>query len=113
MSNCVTGKLHTITLSDEGILYSFGRNNLGQLGIGNYYDISVPTCIPNLPKIKQVSCGANFSVCIDYEGSMWSFGSNENGQLGISQGFLSMSNTQTIHFRPQKITIPPVHSISN
>ena len=29
---CVTGESHTITLSDDGIVYSFGQNNYGQSG---------------------------------------------------------------------------------
>ena len=37
---CNTGASHTITLSNEGIVYSFGRNNCGQLGLGFNYGIT-------------------------------------------------------------------------
>ena len=51
------GSLHTITLSNDGTLHSFGHNNKGQLGLGHNNDVSLPTLIPNLPKINMISCG--------------------------------------------------------
>ena len=95
------GEYHTITLSNEGTLYSFGRNHLGQFGHCNV----LPTPIPNLPKIKQISCGDNFTVCVDYEGFIWSFGENNWGQLGTG----NKTNCNV----PQKLPdIPPVLSVS-
>ena len=81
---CSTGGFHTITLSNEGSVYCFGQNQFGQLGIGEKTDflVSVPTLIPNLPKITQISCGYSFTVCVDEEGFIWSFGDNQYGQLG-------------------------------
>ena len=101
---CSCGGYHTIIISDDGTVYSFGRND-GALGLGHYKNISVPTPIPNLPQINMVSCGGNFTVCVDYEGFIWSFGANGSGQLGIGN---------TTYFNvPQKILgIPPVLSVS-
>ena len=61
------GASHTITLSNDGTLYSF-RYRGGQLGLGHNNDVSLPTPIPNLPKINMISCGGNFTVCVDDEG---------------------------------------------
>ena len=52
---CASGHLHTITLSNDGTVHSFGYNGEGELGLGHNNDVSVPTPIPNLPKIKMVS----------------------------------------------------------
>ena len=80
---CSTGKSHTICLSDEGIVYSFGRNKYGQLGLRNFeVAVITPSPILNLPKITQVSCGKFFTVCLAEEGTLWSFGYNDYGQLG-------------------------------
>ena len=70
--------IYTITLSlircnDEGALGVLGhirgwnclffwRNEEGALGLGHNKDVSVPTPIPNLPKINMISCG-HFIVC--------------------------------------------------
>ena len=105
--SCTCGSDHTITLSDDGIIHSFGRNEEGALGLGHYNDVSLPTPIPipNLPKIKMISCGGYFTVCVDYEGFMWSFGQNDSGQLGTG-------NTTDFNV-PQKLqNIPPVLSVS-
>ena len=102
---CVCGHEHTITLSDDGTVHSFGRNNKGALGLGHNNDVSLPTPIPNLPQINVISCGYKFTVCVDYEGFVWSFGENNWGQLG--------TGNKTNFNVPQKIEdIPPVHAVS-
>ena len=99
------GSAHTITLSNDGTLYSFGYNHRGQLGLGHNNDVSLPTPIQNLPKISKISCGTNFAVCVDCEGFMWSFGENNFGQLG--------TGNKTNFNVPQRIEdIPPVLSVS-
>ena len=45
----VGGEYHTITLSDDGTLHSFGRNSEGQLGLGNNNDT------PKVLKIKFIN----------------------------------------------------------
>ena len=102
---CASGYFHTITLSNDGTAHSFGRNAHGQLGLGHNKDVSLPTPIPNLPKINMISCGMYFTVCVDHEGFIWSFGDNDHGQLGT--GNTTNSNV------PQKlVNIPPVLSVS-
>ena len=102
---CACGYDHTITLSDDGTAHSFGRNFEGQLGLGHNDNVSIPTPIPNLPKINRISCGFYFTVCVDDEGFIWSFGQNNWGQLGTG-------NTTNFNV-PQKLQdIPPVLFVS-
>ena len=71
------GAYHTISLSNDGIVHSFGINQYGQLGLGLIKPyVSLPTPIRNLPKISKISCGFHFTACVDCEGFMWSFGEN-------------------------------------
>ena len=105
MSACACGHYHTITVSDDGTVHSFGNNEEGALGLGHNNNVSIPTPIPNLPQIKLVSCGGYFTVCVDYDGFIWSFGDNFYGQLGTG-------NTTEFNV-PQKLNnIPSVVSIS-
>ena len=103
---CSVGCSHTVTLSDDGSLYSFGCDTNGELGLfGTNYNPVVPNLISTLPKIKQICCGGNFTVCIDEEGFMWS-GQNNYGQLGTG-------NICVAYKIPQKIeNIPLAQSIS-
>ena len=102
---CACGRFHTITLSDDGTVYSFGRNHKGQLGLGHKNNVSLPTPIPNLPNINMISCGGYFTVCVDYEGFIWSFGDNYKGQLGTG-------NTTNFNDPQKLVDIPPVISVS-
>ena len=105
MAGCCSGEYHTITLSNDGTLHSFGQNSEGQLGLGHNNNVSLPSPIPNLPQISLISCGSLFTVCVDCEGFMWSFGDNTSGQLG--------TGNRTKFNVPQKIlSIPPVLSVS-
>ena len=63
------GEFHTITLSNDGTIHSFGYNGEGQLGLGHWNDVLLPTPNLSLPKINTISCGSYFAVCVDYEGS--------------------------------------------
>ena len=103
---CVSGCYHTITLSNDGTVHSFGRNDYGALGLGhNNVYVLVPTPIPNLPQISEISCGGFSTICVDCEGFIWSFGENNYGQLG--------TGNKTNFNVPQKIQdIPPVLSVS-
>ena len=102
---CACGRYHTITLSSDGVIHSFGRNYSGELGLGHNNNVSLPSLIHNIPKIKQVSCGRCFTVCVDDEGFLWSFGENSRGQLGIN----STTNSNV----PEKVLkIPPVLSVA-
>ena len=102
---CFHGTFHTITLSDDGVVHSFGRNRYGQLGLGHLDDSLLPCPIPNLPKIKQIACGWSFSVFIDEEQFLWAFGHNNMGQLGTG-------NTTDLSIPQKIINIPPVLSVS-
>ena len=105
---CASGAYHTITLSNSGVLYSFGRNNYRQLGFRHDNDVKIASPIPYLPQIKQVSCGANFTVCVDREGLVWSVGENNKGQLGI--GNIRYPQFESNFFNVEDI--PPVVSVS-
>lgn len=102
--SCCVGWNHTICLSDESIVHSFGANFDGQLGYSTTKDY-VPRAITSLPLIKEISCAYNFTVCVDFDGFMWSFGYNQYSKLGI----IGKMNYDS----PQKIeNVPPIDSIS-
>lgn len=45
ISSISCGRYHTMALSTTGELYSWGFNSYGQLGHGNYEEVSSPTRI--------------------------------------------------------------------
>jgi alpha-tubulin suppressor-like RCC1 family protein len=64
-------------------LWSWGRNNNGQLGLGNTTYYSSPKQIGSLTTWSKISVVGNFAVSLKTDGTMWSWGLNEQGRLGV------------------------------
>ena len=86
------GEKHVLILTENGVVYSFGNNDWGQLGIKNRISQYSPVLIDTLiipGKIKSVKAGHTFSLVLTENGFVYSFGSNNNGELGIGQNIPS------------------------
>jgi len=96
------GNTHSLVLTGNGKVYSWGSNYYGQLGLGNYIQYPYPkqVIIPNGEKIKQIGAGSGFSVALTENGEIYSWGSNSGGRLGIN------NSNGLSYFLPQKIFIP-------
>jgi alpha-tubulin suppressor-like RCC1 family protein len=77
------GGHHTLAVKDDGTLWAWGRNNNGQLGIGNTADQGYPQQVGSDTGWTGVACGHNHSVAIKSNGTLWSWGFNGSGQLGL------------------------------
>ncbi|CAM8962192.1 unnamed protein product [Rhodiola kirilowii] len=81
------GLWHTVCISADGDVYSFGGNQFGQLGTG----VDQAEVLPRLldassienTRVKGVSCGARHSAVITEEGQVFCWGWNKYGQLGL------------------------------
>ena len=79
------GECHTLVLSGNGKIYSFGFGRWGQLGHGDTQDRLTPTHIeaPFEGKvIEQVACGRTHSMALSSEGVLYTWGSNKKFKLG-------------------------------
>jgi alpha-tubulin suppressor-like RCC1 family protein len=79
------GAHHSLVLTNDGRVYSFGLAQHGQLGHGNdLRDNPEPTLIRSLERerIVDVAAGNNFSLVLSAEGTVFSFGCGKNGRLG-------------------------------
>ncbi len=65
-------------------LYCWGRNHLGQLGIGNKVSQLIPSLVPNFPEgfgVSDISAGVSHT-CAIANGGLYCWGANSSGQLG-------------------------------
>lgn len=73
---------------DGGKLYTFGRNNVGQLGLGVAdASKSSPTEVPTFGAtdtgVVAAAFNQNESLALRSDGTVWTWGSNTNGELGL------------------------------
>ncbi|XP_051993155.1 probable E3 ubiquitin-protein ligase HERC3 [Xyrauchen texanus] len=75
---------HSFALSISGVVFGWGKNNAGQLGLGDTTDRYVPTDVSSLTWKKTVfiSCGGEHTATLSKGGTVFTFGSGRFGQLG-------------------------------
>nr|XP_055062420.1 probable E3 ubiquitin-protein ligase HERC4 [Misgurnus anguillicaudatus] len=75
---------HSFVLSLSGVVFGWGKNSSGQLGLGDTTDRRVPTVIKSLngKKTQFISCGGEHTATLSKGGTVFTFGSGKFGQLG-------------------------------
>lgn len=72
-----------MALTFDGLVYTWGLNNLGQLGIGNYDpDRFNPQYVNGLKNVIDITTMNETGVALKEDGTVWTWGSNDSGQLG-------------------------------
>lgn len=77
------GLQHSLAISTQKVLYAWGHNANGQLGLGNNNSTSTPTIVGTTYNWVQVSGKGFHTVAIKDDGTIWSTGYNQYGQLGL------------------------------
>jgi alpha-tubulin suppressor-like RCC1 family protein len=77
------GGHHGLALTADGRVWTWGRNDRGQLGSGG---VSAPRPTPapvaGLTGVVAVAGGVMHSLAVRRDGSVWAWGANQQGQLG-------------------------------
>mgnify|MGYP003125409374 CR=1 FL=1 len=66
----------------DGKLWTWGRGDIGQLGINKNSSRSSPTQVGTSTDWDKVEMGFYFGLATKTDGTLWGFGMNGNGQLG-------------------------------
>ena len=77
------GTEHNIALDTNGTVWTWGRNNYGQLGVTGLTSSNVPVQVTIPETVVKVVAGNNFSFVIGESGKVYAFGYNVNGELGV------------------------------
>jgi len=99
-STVAQGGYHTLAITSNGNLWSWGRNDYGQLGSGDYVDRIFPTPIASdwdynvFSTIVIVSAREFHSIALKTNGTLWSWGYNGYGQLGTGDTFTTEAPIQ-------------------
>ena len=84
----VAGYQHTISLEDTGTIWTWGKNEYGQLGNGSDTNSTIPVRVldsdgeSSLSGIAEISGGWDHTIALRDDGTVWTWGRNTSGQLG-------------------------------
>ncbi|XP_067130310.1 X-linked retinitis pigmentosa GTPase regulator-like isoform X2 [Centruroides vittatus] len=79
------GADHSMALTDKGIVYVWGGNSEGQLGLTEQSIYSVPTELKFEVAAIYISAGYYHSAVITGDGKVYTFGESEGGKLGLTE----------------------------
>jgi alpha-tubulin suppressor-like RCC1 family protein len=78
----IGGHYHSLAIRTDSVLWAWGYNNYGQLGIGSTTQQTVPVSLTSIMGIKDAAGGDNHTVALKRDGTVWAWGLNSSGQLG-------------------------------
>ncbi|XP_054166562.1 uncharacterized protein LOC128964028 [Oppia nitens] len=111
------GQGFMLAKNDQHEIFVWGKNHLGQLGLGHETDQLSPvknTFFSQL-NIVQISCGADHTLALTDNGEVYAWGSNEWGQIGLgdqfSQRIVSIPHRIAIYIRIKSVSCGDYHSM--
>ena len=93
-SRIFCGEYSTAAILEDGSLWLWGKNDSGQLGLGDTLQRAAPTQQPGSWKFCQT--GLKSGCGIKTDGTFWVWGSNQNGLIGLGSSVAQALNPTQI-----------------
>lgn len=89
--DAVAGQYHSVALTSDGRVFTWGWGVHGQLGHGNTDKKMTPTLVTSLLGIviRFITAGHAHTLALSTEGIIYAFGCNIFGQLGVGNNIKS------------------------
>ncbi|XP_038725864.1 RCC1 domain-containing protein RUG3, mitochondrial isoform X2 [Tripterygium wilfordii] len=80
-----SGGYHSLALTDEGKVLSWGHGRHGQLGHSSIDSQRIPVMIESLAdeRVIYISCGGSSSAAVTDTGKLYMWGNSKDSQLGV------------------------------
>lgn len=83
ITDVAAGNNFSLALAEDGTVYGWGSNILGQLTDEDESKIALrPVKLKGLESVVSIGAGDNFGMAVKNDGSVWTWGSNNVKQLG-------------------------------
>ena len=111
IEDIAAGKGHTVALSTDGTVWTWGDNQSGQLGNGTNENSIFATQVKineneYLNGVVGISAGENFSVALKLDGTVWTWGMNVTGtQSSYAEQIVGIENAIKVSAGANFITI--------
>eukprot|EP01061_Rhynchopus_euleeides_P011280 TRINITY_DN20859_c0_g1_i1.p1 TRINITY_DN20859_c0_g1~~TRINITY_DN20859_c0_g1_i1.p1 ORF type:complete len:600 (+),score=225.16 TRINITY_DN20859_c0_g1_i1:53-1801(+) len=96
------GDNHSLFLSEHGLVYSAGLNDMGQLGGSRSKAMRYEANLVKLANTKDIACGGRTSFALDAEGDVYVWGDAAHGHVGLGPASEEGGNVVDI---PTKVPI--------
>src|SRR5690242_3308094 len=70
----VIGDAHTVALKTDGTVWTWGKNDDGQLGGGTTIERRSPNQVSGLSNVVSIAAGAAHTLAVRTDGSVWAWG---------------------------------------
>jgi alpha-tubulin suppressor-like RCC1 family protein len=85
-------RYHSIVLTRDGDVFTWGSGAFGQLGHGNTGNQLVPKRMEGLTNVTDIAAGDDHSMAVGEGGAVYTWGYNYYGQLGLGDHGRSTNN---------------------
>ena len=104
------GNAHTVVVTDNGNVWSWGDNKCGQLGTGNLISSATPVSLHTLEEqeITHVACGSEHTVVVTIANEVYGFGNGVYDQLGLG----TLGIFPSPHRIPGLTAVPRIQSVA-
>ena len=108
-SPIAAGSFHTLAIQKDGSLYAWGRNDYGQLGLGDTTSRNLPTRVGTARNWVAVATGYLHSLALQADGTLWAWGDNAFGKLGLGDNSDRPSQTKVPRFNAPRCAVIPLN----
>lgn len=83
-----SGEKHSVALTADGHVFTWGHGGDGQLGLSNYQVQTMPAMVKGLQgeNVIDIVCGEKHTVALTAGGDVFAWGDNTRGQVCIRSG---------------------------
>lgn len=106
VSGCTAA--HSVLITDEGKVYTFGLNSSGQLGLNDTETRDMPNAVTALNDkvIVSAACGKKHTLFLTDGGEVYACGDNSCGQLGLKKaGGTVLVPTKVVYSGPPIVKV--------